>query len=138
MGLTSLKPKVWALPKGIPKGVTGANRLILAWMAFLGQDRLAEREGERSALQLQVAEVQRRLEQTEVHVPLAVVEDYCHNAQEGLQHGALEDIRALLRSIVVRVEVEPDGGRLIYSIPFIGGALESIPLGHLYIPSKKR
>ena len=84
-------------------------------------ERLAEREAERSALRLQLSEVQRRLEQTKVDVPLAVVKDFCYNAREALQHGALEDIRALLRSIVVRIEVEPDGGRLIYNFPLLVG-----------------
>ncbi len=84
-------------------------------------ERLAEREAERSALRLQLSEVQRRLEQTKVDVPLAVVKNFCYNAREALQHGALEDIRALLRSIVVRIEVEPHGGRLIYNFPLLVG-----------------
>jgi hypothetical protein len=33
----------------------------------------------------------------------------------------LDDVRALLRSIVVRVEVEPEGGRLIYNFPSLVG-----------------
>jgi site-specific DNA recombinase len=84
-------------------------------------ERLAEREAERSRLRVRLSDIQRRLEQTKVDVPLAVVEDFCYNAREALEHGALDDVRVLLRSIVVRVEVEPDGGRLIYNFPFLVG-----------------
>ena len=84
-------------------------------------ERLAEREAERSRLRVRLSEVQRRLEQTKVDVPLAVVADFCCSAREALQRGALDDVRALLRSIVVRVEVEPEGGRLIYNFPLLVG-----------------
>jgi len=66
-------------------------------------ERLAGREAERSRLRVRLSEVQRCLGQTQVDVPLAVVEDFSYNAREALQHGALDDVRALLRSIVVRV-----------------------------------
>ena len=33
--------------------------------------------------------------------------------------GELDDVRALLRSIVVRVEVEPEEGRLVYKLPLL-------------------
>lgn len=69
-------------------------------------ERLAEREAERAGLRVQLSEVQRRLDQTNVDVPLAVVEDFCLNAREALQHGALDDVQVLLCSIVVRVEVD--------------------------------
>jgi hypothetical protein len=82
-------------------------------------ERLAEREADRSRLRVRLSQVQRRLEQTKADVPVAVVEDFCTNAREALQHGALDDIRTVLRSIVIRVEVEPDGGRLIYKFPFL-------------------
>jgi hypothetical protein len=76
-------------------------------------ERLADREAERSRLRVRLSDIPRRLEHTKVDMPLVVVQDYRHNARKALQHGALDDVRALLRSIVVRVELEPDGGRLI-------------------------
>ena len=73
-------------------------------------ERLAEREAERSRVRVQLSEVQHRLEQTKVDVPIAVLEDFCDHAREALQHGALEDVRAVLHSMVVRVEAEPEEG----------------------------
>jgi len=46
-----------------------------------------------------------------------VAQDYCTNARDVLAQATLENIRALLRSIVVRVEVEPEHGTLIYGFP---------------------
>jgi DNA invertase Pin-like site-specific DNA recombinase len=84
-------------------------------------ERLAEREAERSRVRVQLSEVQHRLEETKVDVPLAVLEDFCDHAREALQHGALEDVRAVLHSMVVRVEAEQGGGRLVYNFPFVVG-----------------
>jgi hypothetical protein len=84
-------------------------------------ERLAEREAERSRVRVQLSEVQHRLEETKVDVPKAVLEDFCDHAREALQHGALEDVRAVLHSMVVRVEAEQGGGRLVYNFPFVVG-----------------
>jgi site-specific DNA recombinase len=80
-------------------------------------ERLAEREKERSELRVRLSGVRERLDRAEAEIPLVVAEDYCSNAREVLAQGTLDDVRALLRSIVVRIEVEPEHGTLIYGFP---------------------
>jgi len=71
------------------------------------EERLGQRERERAELQTELAAVRRSLEQTETEVPVDVIEDFCY----------LEDVRALLRTFVVRIEVEDHRGRIIYGFP---------------------
>jgi site-specific DNA recombinase len=85
------------------------------------QARLDQREGERATLAVELANARRRLEQTDVRVPFEVVADFCYNAGEVLKTGTVEDIRALLRTLVVRIELEPERGRVIYTFPPLAG-----------------
>jgi IS1 family transposase len=89
--------------------------------------RLGQREQERTELETELSAVRRRLARTETEVPLDLVEDFCYNAREVLQKGKLDDVRALPRPIVVRVEVEPEEGRLIYNFPLLVGIYEVSP-----------
>lgn len=80
--------------------------------------RLAEREAELTRRDIELAALQRRLEQAEYTIPFAVLEDFCYNARALLDSGEPDDLRALLRTILVRVEVFDDHtGRLVYTFP---------------------
>jgi len=81
------------------------------------EERLGQREQERAELETELSAVQRSLAQTEIDVPLDVVEDFCHHAREVLDTGDVEDVRALLRTFIVRIEVEDHRGRIIYGFP---------------------
>lgn len=83
-------------------------------------ERLAEREAERALLDSQVSELRGRLQQTETTVPIEVLEEFCAKGQVILAQGAVDDVRDLLRAFIVRVEIEPRRGRLIYSFPTAG------------------
>jgi hypothetical protein len=83
-------------------------------------ERLAEREAERVLLDSQASELRGRLQQTETTVPIEVLEEFCAKAQVILAQGAVDDVRDLLRAFIVRVEIEPRRGRLIYSFPTAG------------------
>jgi hypothetical protein len=79
--------------------------------------RLGQRERERTKLQTELSAVQRQLTQTEVEVPFDVLEDFCYHAREALEIGSVEDVRATLRNLLIRIEVEPHRGRIIYGFP---------------------
>jgi hypothetical protein len=80
--------------------------------------RLRQRERERTELQTELlSAVQRQLTQTEVEVPFDVLEDFCYHAREALEIGSVEDVRATLRNLLIRIEVEPHRGRVIYGFP---------------------
>lgn len=81
------------------------------------EERLKQREGERAQLAVDLAAVQRNLTQTETDVPLDVIEDFCYHAREVLRAGDVQDIRALLRTLVVRIEIERHRGKIIYGFP---------------------
>ena len=50
-------------------------------------------------------------------MPLDVIEDFCYRAREVLRAGDVQDIRALLRTLVVRIEIERHRGKIIYGFP---------------------
>ena len=79
--------------------------------------RLGQRERERTELETELSAVRRRLDQTETEVPLDVVEDFCYHGREVLETGNVEDVRALLRTFIVRIEIEDHRGRIIYGFP---------------------
>jgi hypothetical protein len=79
--------------------------------------RLGQREQERTELETELSAARRRLAQTETEVPLDLVEDFCYHAREVLDTGNVEDVRALLRTFIVRIEVEDHWGRIIYGFP---------------------
>jgi DNA invertase Pin-like site-specific DNA recombinase len=81
------------------------------------ETRLGQRERERTELQTELSAVQRQLAQTEVEVPIAVVEDFCYNVREALEVGDAADVRALLRTFIVRIEIKRNRGRMIYTFP---------------------
>jgi hypothetical protein len=81
---------------------------------------LSEREAERALLDSQASELRSRLQQPETTVPVEVLEEFCAKAQVILAQGAVDDVRDLLRAFIVRVEIEPRRGRLIYSFPTAG------------------
>ncbi len=74
--------------------------------------RLGQRERERAELNA----VRRSLEETETEVPIDVVADFCYHAREVLDTGNVEDVRALLRTFIVRIEVEDHWGQIMYPI----------------------
>ena len=76
-----------------------------------------DRERERAELETELAAVRRSLDQTETDVPIDVVEDFCYHALEVLDTGDVEDVRALLRTFIVRIEVEQHRGRIVYGFP---------------------
>lgn len=84
------------------------------------RDRLATREAERAALQVRLSDVQREIDAANHPVPVEVIERFCENGQAVLESGSPDDVRDLLRTFVIRIEVEPGGGRLIYSFPLVG------------------
>jgi hypothetical protein len=81
------------------------------------ESRLGQRERERTELQTELSAVQRQLAQTQIEVPIAVVEDFCYNVREALEVGDAADVRALLRTFIVRIEIERNRGRMIYTFP---------------------
>jgi DNA invertase Pin-like site-specific DNA recombinase len=81
------------------------------------EERLGQRERERAELQTELSAVRRSLEQTETEVPVDVVEDFCYHVREVLQTGKVEDVRALLRTFIIRIEVDDHRGRIIYGFP---------------------
>ena len=81
------------------------------------EERLGQRERERAESKTELSAVRRSLEQTETEVPVDVVEDFCYHVREVLQTGKVEDVRALLRTFVIRIEVEDHRGRIIYGFP---------------------
>lgn len=81
------------------------------------EERLGQRERERAELETELSAVQRHLAQTETDVPLDVVEDFCNHAREVLETGDVEDVRALLCTFIVRIEVEQHRGRIVYGFP---------------------
>jgi DNA invertase Pin-like site-specific DNA recombinase len=81
------------------------------------EEWLGQRERDRAELQTELSTVRRSLEQTETEVTFAAVEDFCHHVREVLQTGKVEDVRALLRTFIVRIEVEDHRGRIIYGFP---------------------
>jgi len=81
------------------------------------EERLGQRERERAELQTELKAVCRSLDETETEVPFDVVADFCYHAREVLDTGNVEDVRALLRTFIVRIEVEDHWGRIIYGFP---------------------
>jgi len=81
------------------------------------EERLGQRERERTELQTELSAVQRQLAQTEVDVPFDVLEDFCYHVREALEIGDVGDVRALLRTFIVRIELEKNRGRMIYTFP---------------------
>jgi site-specific DNA recombinase len=79
--------------------------------------RLGQRERERAELQTELAAVRRRLDRTETEVPLDVVEDFCYHVREVLETGDVKDVRALLRTFILRIEIDRNRGRIIYTFP---------------------
>jgi len=81
------------------------------------EERLGQREQERASLRTDLAAVLRGLEETEAEVPFDVVADFCYHAREVLDTGNVEDVRALLRTFILRIEVEDHWGRIVYGFP---------------------
>jgi site-specific DNA recombinase len=81
------------------------------------ETRLGQREQERTELETELSAVRRRLAQTETEVPLDLVEDFCYHARAVLEADNVEDVRALLRTFIVRIEIEQHRGRIIYGFP---------------------
>jgi hypothetical protein len=67
--------------------------------------------------QTELNAVCRSLDETETEVPFDVVADFCYHAREVLDTGNVEDVRALLRTFIVRIEVEDHWARIIYGFP---------------------
>lgn len=81
------------------------------------EERLGRRERERAELETELSAVRRRLEPTETEVSFGVVEDFCYHVRELLETGNVEDVRALLRTFIIRIEVGDHRGRIIYGFP---------------------
>jgi len=82
--------------------------------------RLVEREHERSALAAELQGARRRLEQANVDIPAAALERFCADMQAVLGGEEVQDIRALLRMLIVRVDVYDDhSGRVLYHFPWV-------------------
>jgi len=88
--------------------------------------RLAQRESERAALQLRLAELAARL----AGPPASAVS--LAELRAALTAAPLDARRAALRSLLARVEVDADTARVVYRLPF-GREMLSSPLGALII-----
>lgn len=81
-------------------------------------ERLAQREQERAARDGELQDARRRLAQGEIKVPRPLLEAFCAGTQAVLSGGDPEDIRALLRKILIRVDLYNDhSGTVYYTFP---------------------
>lgn len=82
------------------------------------EQRLAERERERAVIEMDLGTARRGLAAADTEIPRGVVADFCRNARTVIEAGAPDDVRGLLRTLIVRIELDPEGGgRIVYSFP---------------------
>jgi len=103
------------LPPEIPEHRRQEFEEIAAMLAGLPDGPIRD---EAMAAELQGA--RRRLEQAQVDIPAAALERFCVETQEVLGGDDVQDIRALLRMLIVRVDVYDDhSGRVLYHFPWV-------------------